>query len=446
MVAMHRLLTMSLALSFPLVISAADLPDKQWPQFRGPGSTGVADDPSLPDKWSQTENVAWKIAIPGVGWSSPIIWGDRIFITSVISSADAEKPKKGLYFGGERKPPTDEHRWMVYAVDFKTGKIVWEREADRGVPGPKHLKNSYASETPVTDGERVYVYFGNVGLYCYDFSGKLLWSQKAKPVATRYGWGTAASPVLDHDRLYIVNDNDDHSYLQSLDAKTGKIIWSVDRDEKTNWATPYIWSHDGRKEIVTPGTGRVRSYDLDGKLLWEFGGMSSISIPTPFSSHGLLYISSGYVLDQIRPVYAVKPGAHGDISLAKGETSNSAIAWYQPQGGPYNPSPLVYGDYYYTLFDQGFLTCHDAATGKLIYGKQRMDKDAGAFTASPWAANGKLFLLSEDGDTFVVQAGAEYKLIGKNSLDEMSMATPAIARGSLVIRTASNLYRIAKER
>ncbi len=426
-----------------LTLSAADAP-KQWPQFRGPGSTGVADDPALADSWSQTQNVAWKTAIPGVGWSSPIIWGDRIFVTTVISSAEVEKPKKGLYFGGERKAPTDEHRWMVYAVDFSTGKIAWEREAHRGVPGPRHLKNSYASETPVTDGERVYVYFGNVGLFCYDFSGKLLWSNPAKPVATRYGWGTAASPILDRGRLYLVNDNDDHSYLEALDAKTGKPIWTVDRDEKTNWATPYIWDHDGKKEIVTAGTGRVRSYDLDGKLLWEFGGMSSISIPTPFSSHGLLYVTSGYVGDQVRPVYAIKPGARGNVTLGAGETSNAAIAWYLPQAGPYNPSPLVYGDYYYTLLDRGFLTCHEASTGKEIYGKQRMDPAAGAFTASPWAANGKIFMLSEDGDTFVVQAGPEYKLVGKNSLDEMCMATPAIARGSLVIRTASNLYRIAK--
>src|SRR5580700_5682110 len=230
---MLRLLTASLALS--IVLLAADSSNlKQWPQFRGPGSTGVADDPALPDTWSQTQNVAWKTAIPGVGWSSPIIWGDRIFVTTVISSADVEKPKKGLYFGGERKAPTDEHRWMVYAVDFASGKIVWEREAHKGVPpGSRHLKNSYASETPATDGERVYVYFGNVGLFCYDFSGKLLWSNAAKPAATRYGWGTAASPVLDRGRLYLVHDNDDHSYLEALDAKTGKAIWSVDRDEKT---------------------------------------------------------------------------------------------------------------------------------------------------------------------------------------------------------------------
>src|ERR1700683_2799858 len=203
---MLRLLTALLTTLLALSIAshAADSADikKQWPQFRGPGSTGVADDPALPDQWSQTENVAWKTAIPGVGWSSPIIWGDRIFVTTVISSAEVEKPKKGLYFGGERKAPTDEHRWMGYAVDFATGKIVWERGAHRGVPGSRHLKNSYASETPVTDGERVYVYFGNVGLFCYDFSGKLLWSNAAKPVATRYGWGTAAWPVLDRGRLY----------------------------------------------------------------------------------------------------------------------------------------------------------------------------------------------------------------------------------------------------
>jgi outer membrane protein assembly factor BamB len=428
-----------------LALVALAFASDRWPQFRGPGSLGVADDPALPDKWSATENVAWKVEIPGTGWSSPIVWGDRVFLTSVVSSGEVEKPKKGLYFGGERKAPTDEHRWMVYAVDFESGKILWEREAHRGVPpGSHHLKNTYASETPVTDGERVYAYFGNVGLFCYDMKGKLLWSNPVASANTRFGWGTAASPVLHQGRIYIVNDNDEHSYLQALDAKTGKAIWKVDREEKTNWATPYIWEHEGKAEVVTSGTGRVRSYDLDGKLLWEFGGMSSIAIPTPFSSHGLLFLASGYVGDQNRPVYVIKPGARGDITLAKGETSNASIAWYLPQAGPYNPSPIVYGDYYYTLFDFGFLTCHDARTGKVVYTKQRISPEAAAFTASPWAANGKLFLLSEDGDTFVIGAGAEYKLLGKNSLDEMCMATPAIARGSLFIRTASKLYRISK--
>jgi outer membrane protein assembly factor BamB len=417
-----------------------------WPQFRGPKAMGVADDPKLPEKWSATENIAWKTTIPGLGWSSPIVWGERIFVTSVVSAGEIETPKKGLYFGGERHGlPKDEHRWMVYSIDWKTGKIIWEREVYRGLPRiTRHLKNSYASETPVTDGERLYAYFGNLGLYCFDFKGTQLWKQDFEPRRTRFGWGTAASPVLYKDRVYILNDNDEQSFLAAYDKKTGKQLWRVDREIGTNWATPYIWENKQRAELIVPGWKVVRSYNLDGKVLWEFKGMSSIAIPTPFSKFDLLYISSGYVGDQHRPVYAIQAGASGDISLKDGEKSNKFIAWYLPQGGPYNPSPIVYGDFYYTLYDRGFFTCHDAKTGKEIYSKQRIDPNAGAFTASPWAYNGKVYCLSEDGDTFVIQAGSEYKLIGKNSLDEMCMATPAIARGSLIIRTASKLYRISK--
>jgi outer membrane protein assembly factor BamB len=434
-----------LAAFFVAILLGGAAASDNWPGFRGPGSLGVAEDPNLPDKWSKTENVAWATEIPGTGWSSPTVWGDHIFVTSVIGSADAEKPKKGLYFGGERKAPTDIHRWMVYCVDFKTGKIRWEREVKKGPPeSSHHLKNTYASETPVTDGERVYAYFGNAGLFCFDMNGKLLWSKDLGTFQTRYGWGTAASPVLYKDRLYIVNDNDQHSFIVALNKKTGDEAWRVDRKEGSNWATPYIWENELRTEIITPGTGKVRSYDLNGQLLWEFSGMSSISIPTPFSRFGLVYIASGYVGDQNRPVYAVKPGAAGDISLKPGETSNKYIAWYLPQGGPYNPSPIVYGDYYYTLYDRGFFTCHDARKGNEVYPKVRIDPGVNAFTSSPWAYNGKIFCLSEDGDTFVIQAGAEFKLLGKNSLDEMCMATPAIVRGSLVIRTASKLYRITK--
>lgn len=418
----------------------------QWPQFRGPHSSGVADDPDLPDTWSTTRNVVWKTEIPGSGWSSPVVWGDRIFLTSVISTVSPEAPKKGLYFGGNREAiPADEHRWMVYAVDWKTGKIVWEREVHRGVPASsRHLKNTYASETPVTDGERVYAYFGNLGLFVFDMEGKPVWSQPWGPFRTRYGWGTASSPVLYKDRIYVVNDNDDKSFLAVLDKRTGKQIWRVERDEASNWSTPYIWENDRRTEIITSGTRKVRAYDLDGKVLWELGGMSSIVIPTPFSQLGLLFLASGYVGDQVRPVYAVKAGARGDISLKEGETSNEFIAWYQRQAGPYNPSPLVYGDYYYTLLDRGIFTCHDARMGREIYGKQRIDPEASAFTASPWASNGKIFALSEDGDTFVIQPGAEFKVLGKNPLDEMCMATPAVARGSLIIRTATKLYRIGR--
>jgi hypothetical protein len=417
-----------------------------WPQFRGPNSAGVADDPRLPDRWSATENILWKTAIPGNGWSSPTVVNGRIFVTAVISSNEEEKPKKGLYFGGERKASTDEHSWVVYAVDLKSGKIAWQKEAYKGVPkSPHHLKNTYASETPATDGERVYAYFGNIGLFCFDLSGNLKWSRPYQPRATRYGWGTAASPIVYKGRVYVVNDNDDHSFLDVLDAKTGSVIQTIDRTgEGTNWATPFIWENSKRTELIVPGTKHVRSYDLDGKLLWEFTGMSSIVIPTPFSKFDLLYLSSGYVGDQVRPAYAIRAGASGDITIKSGQTATEAIAWYLERGGPYNPTPVVYGDYYYTLFDQGFLTCHDAKTGREIYGKQRIDPAAGAFTSSPIAANGKIFLSSEDGDTFIVQAGPDYKLLGKNTLDEMIMATPAIVDGSWIMRTASHLYRIGK--
>ena len=437
-----------LFLLLALVVPVAVIANEHWPQFRGPGSTGVVEDPSLPEKWSATENVVWKTPIPGMGWSSPIVWGDRVFLTTVVTAGDVEPPKKGLYFGGERLGLSqDEHRWVVYCLDVKTGKILWEREAYKGlVKTSRHLKNSYASETPVTDGQRVYAYFGNVGLFCYDLKGTLLWKQEMETRKTRFGWGTAASPVLYQDRLYLVNDNDEQSYVQALDKVTGRQIWRVEREGGTNWATPYIWENGRRTELIVPATKVVRSYDLDGKTRWEFKGMSSIVIPTPFSKFGLLYIASGYVGDQHRPVYAVKPGASGDISLKEGETSNQFIAWYQRQAGPYNPSPIVYGEIYYTLLDRGFFTAHDARTGREIYGKQRIDVNAGAFTASPWAYNGKLFCLSEDGDTYVIQAGETYRLLGKNPLGEMCMATPAIARGSLFIRTASHLYRIGQEK
>jgi outer membrane protein assembly factor BamB len=439
-------MTRSLMLLCALAASAFPAEADDWPQFRGPGARGVGDG-RPPVRWSATENVAWKTAIPGRGWSSPVVWGDRIFLTTVVASGELEAPRKGLYFGGERPASSAEHRFVVMAIDFASGKVVWEREVHRGAPpGARHLKNSYASETPVTDGERVYAYFGGVGVFCFDFSGKPLWSERFPAYPMRYGWGTAASPVLHDGRLYIVNDNDEKSSLTAMDARTGKTLWKSERDERSNWATPFVWKNERRTEIVTAGTGGVRSYDLDGKPLWRLGPMSSIVIPTPFTAFGLLYVTSGYVGDEVRPVYAVRPGGSGDISPAKDQESTEFVAWRLPQGGPYNPSPLVYGDHYYTLYDRGFLTCHDAKTGKEVYGKIRIDPEVTAFTASPWAYDGKVFALSEDGDAYVIQAGAEFKLLGKNSLAEFTVATPAIARDSLIVRTLTSLYKIAQPR
>ena len=415
-----------------------------WPQFRGPAASGVSANTGLPDTWSEAEHVAWKTPIPGRGWSSPVVWGERIFITTAIrEDGEPEAVKKGLYFGGNRPAPKGVHRWMVYCLELDTGKIAWEREVYRGTPEHgHHLKNSLASETPVTDGERVYAYIGNVGLFCFDLEGTQLWSKRWESVPTRFGWGTAASPVLHGERIYVVNDNDKESFLVALDKKTGEQIWRVERDEKSNWATPFVWENEKRTEIVTPGTGKIRSYGLDGQQLWELGGMSVITIPTPFAEHGLLYVTSGYVMDKRRPLFAIRPGASGDITLEADQAGNEYIRWFQKQAGPYNPSPIVYGDYLYVLYDRGLLACFNAKTGEEVYGKRRIGPGATAFTASPWAYDGKLFCLSEDGDTFVIQAGSEFKLLGKNSLDELCMATPAIIRDGLIIRTETQLLRI----
>jgi outer membrane protein assembly factor BamB len=422
----------------------------QWPQFRGGVAGNVPDDPALPETWSETENIVWKIDVPGAGWSSPVVWDDHVLLTSTIGGAAEPRPIKGLYDPGDengRTRSTSEHRWMVYDVDFKTGKIRWQQELLRSIPRvQRHIKNSFASETPVTDGERVYVYFGSIGLLtALDLNGRRVWTKELGAFDGRQAFGTAASPVVHQDRVFVVHDNATDSFIAAFDKKTGNEIWRVKRDEVENWSTPFIWENDLRTEIVTSGLRHVRSYGLDGKLLWELSGMTVNVSPTPFASHGLVFINSGYPGASPRPVYAIKPGASGDISLKPGETSNEFIVWYQPLLGTYNTSSLVYGDLYYTLLDRGFLLCHDVRTGRQIYGRQRISAESAGFTASPWAYNGKIFLLSEDGDTFVVQAGPEYKLLGKNSLNEMALATPAVVRGSLIIRTQSKLYRIAKK-
>ncbi len=402
---------------------------------------------NLPDTWTTTENVLWKTDLPGRGWSSPVVWGDKVFLSTVVNLGESEAPKKGLYFGGDRPKPSEAvHQWKVYCLDLKSGSVLWDRTVHEGPPQSSiHLKNSYASETPVTDGRRVYVYFGNVGLYCFDLDGKEIWSQKWTPHKTRLGWGTAASPVLYKNRLYVINDNEDESYLVCLDAATGDQIWRVERDEKSNWATPFVWENSLRTEIITPGTGKVRSYDLDGNLLYEFGGMSSITIAVPYAKDGLLYVSSGYVMDKKKPLMALRPGATGDISLADDQTSNEFIVWCQKDAAPYNPTSIIYKGLLYVLMDRGFFSCFDALSGEQIYDKQRLPEGK-AFTSSPWAYNDEIFCTNEDGKTFVIKAGREFEILRTNDLaeDDMCMATPAIVGDKLLLRTAARLYCLQK--
>jgi outer membrane protein assembly factor BamB len=242
-------------------------------------------------------------------------------------------------------------------------------------------------------------------------------------------------------RLVVVNDNDDRAEMFALDSATGQEVWRLDRDEKSNWATPFVWTNGERTELVTPGSRAVRSYDLEGKLLWSFKGMSSIAIPTPVVGDGLLFVSSGYVGDKLRPLYAIRPGASGDITLQNGETNNTFIAWSNPVGGPYNPSPIHYDCRVYVLYDRGLVSAYHATTGKLLYDRERLP-DGFAFTSSPWAANGRIYCLSESGVCYVVRAGDSFELLHTNTLtnDDMCMATPALAGDRLLIRTAARLY------
>ena len=446
-----------------------------WPAFRGADAMPVAqDNPLLPTTWSTTDNVIWQTPIGGLGWSSPVVWGDRIFLTTVVSEGQSQEPRMGLYFpfgspevfpesdgrfpdpgpGDLMEREQDPHHWLVYAIDFESGEVVWTTEVNVDVPQfDRHLKNTYASATPVTDGERVYAYFGNVGVFAIDMAGRVVWERRFEPQTTRLGWGHAASPVLHENTLFIVNDNDGRSFMIALDAETGQERWHVERDEGTNWSTPFVWQHEDRLEIVTAGSDQVRSYDLAGTELWNFRGLNSISIPQPFSAHGLLYVTSGYVGDTIRPVYAIRPGATGDISLEPGQQSNEAIVWYDDSAGPYHPTPLVYGDYYFTLLDRGFYTVHDARTGEEQYFterqvldqqvRRRIARGASGFTASPWAYNDKVFVLSEDGDTYVIDTTDNFNVVAINSLGQVAMSSPAIAGGSLFIRTRSHLWRLS---
>ncbi len=441
--------------AFAALALAVPSADNNWPQFRGAQAGVAADDPSLPDAWGPTRNIIWKIDVPGRSWSSPVVWGDHVFVTTAINTVETEvllptsayvsRSNGGTMSFRDIATPTAPHRWVVYDFDFKTGKIRWEHEVAKAVPlQPRHLKNSYASETPVTDGQRVYAYFGNIGLFAFDLNGKLLWSKPMDALKVRSGFGPAASPVVSGDRVFIVNDNDDQSFIAAFNAATGAELWRVNRKEGSNWTSPFVWKNDLRTEIVTAGSDRIRSYDVDGKLLWELSGMSTFAVPTPFAANGLLYITSGYPGDKLRPAYAIRPGATGDISLKPDRADNDYIVWSHPTLGPFHPSALVYGGCYYTLLDRGLLSCNDPKTGKEIYPRQRVSTDATGFSASPWAYNGKVFLMSEDGDTYVIQAGAEFKVLGKNPLDEMTLATPAVANGSLIIRTATKLYRIGR--
>ncbi|HEX6162312.1 MAG TPA: PQQ-binding-like beta-propeller repeat protein [Vicinamibacterales bacterium] len=443
-----------------------------WPQFRGPSGSGILDG-KLPTAWSAKDNVKWSVEVTGRGWSSPVAWNNTVFVTSAISSGAFKAPSTGI-FGNDyvaelmKQGLPDEEvnkrviardieltaesgdiRYMVYAFDAASGKVKWEREAHKGAPfGGRHRKNTYASETPATDGERLYVYFGNVGLYAYSLDGKLLWTAKFDPQPMYLDFGTAASPVVHDGRVFVVHDNEGKSFVAAVDAKTGKHLWKMDRDIKapqgSGWSSPFIWKHDRRTELIVIGRQHAIAYAPDsGQELWRLRGLTGQSTPTPVAAEGLLFLATGSQGESNRPVFAVRPGANGDITLAKGEESNAHVAWFHPRASAYTSSPLVYRGRMYVVNDNGILTVFDSKTGKEIY-KARAGGSGNTFSASPWAADGKVYLLSEDGHTFVIEAGDKYVELSKNSVDEMSLASPALAPDTIFLRTQTKLYRIGR--
>lgn len=429
-----------------LLLLAVNSASADFTRFRGKDATGVAPDhPNLPVTWDQTENVAWVSDVPGQGWGSPIVVGERVFVSSVVADEPNVQPQGGLYLGeGVRDPAKGVHHWMVYCFNLHSGEELWKHEAHTGRPVvPRHPKSSYAAETPTTDGERLFVLFGDLGLYCYSLDGELLWKQMIEPKKTNMDYGAAASPVVHEDQVFVVYDNKEASWIAAFDTETGQENWRTPREETMSWATPFIWENDLRTEIVVNGKQANRSYSLNGKELWRFDGdMSVLVIPSPFAAHGMCYLSSGYVGDAHRPTFAIRPGAQGALDLEDGFTENEFIEWYQPTASPYNTTQIVYGDYLYTVYDQGFMTCHNALTGEEVYGKQRFSPK-GSFTASPWAYDGKVFALSEQGLTYVIKAGPEFEILQTNPLDELCIATPSVDGGKLLIRTLTKLYCIS---
>ncbi len=418
---------------------------QNWPSFRGPAASGVADGHNLPITWDveKGDNLLWKTGIPGLAHSSPIVWGDRIFVTTAVSSKPGATFKRGLYGEGTASDDVSVQQWKVLCLDRHTGAILWERTAYQGVPKEKrHMKATYANPTPVTDGRVVVAYFGSQGIYAYDLDGRPLWNRDLGRLdvgaydAPDYEWGTASSPILYGDLVIVQCDQQKGSFLTALDRTSGKTVWRTERDELPSWGTPTIYPGKTRAELVTNGSNFIRGYDpATGKELWRLGGSSKITAPTPVYAGDLILVASGRRPEA--PIFVIRAGATGDITLA----GSRWVAWQKQKRGSYMPTPLIYGGLVYVLGNAGIFDCYDLKTGDEVY-RQRIAHQGSGFSASPVASDGRIFLPSEDGEIFVVKAGAQYEMLAKNEMGEPLMATPAIASGMLIVRTEHHVWAI----
>ncbi len=425
-------------------MTLAEGPHSNWPQWRGPGGLGIFEGHKLPLDWNTTSNVRWKAAIPGKGHSSPVVWGDRIFLTTALQGEKLDKPTAIKHFmnGEEFQHPHwfgSDHTWTLkmLCLDRRSGAILWEKTAHQGnVYDHIHQNGSYASTTPVTDGERIWVYFGPEGLFCYDLQGNLQWKTSLGGIGTA-GMGTGSSPVLHRDKLILVADQEfdgKDSYLVALDKRTGDELWRAKRSMRVSWATPLLVETGQGHQLVVSGAEEVVSYDPDtGRELWRAEGVVSHAIPSPVGGAELVYVSAG---SQAKRSMALRLASDEDLG------GKERIVWRYDKGAAYVPSPIYYQDHFYLISDRGVITCLKARSGEVAY-EDRMP-EAGAIKSSLLAGDGKIYVSNQEGKTFVIKAGPEFEVLAINSINEPIWASPAVSQGTIYLRGAEHLYAIGQ--
>jgi len=444
------LLPVLVLLSYAIVSPAQVKPERQWPGYRGYLASGVLDDAGLPETFNfgKNQNIKWKINIPGMGISSPVIWGNNLFITTAVSTDDKAGFKPGLY--GDVTPVNDAsvHEWKVFCIDKRSGKVMWERTSFRGVPKIKrHPKSTHANSTVATDGKHVVAFFGSEGLYCYDTKGKLLWQKDFGVLKSVFftmhnaEWEFASSPIIYNGVLVIQCDVLENSFLAAYEVNTGKELWKTGRDEYPGWCTPNIYINEGKTYVCVNGYKHRGGYDfLTGKEIWKMSGGGDIQIPTPIIGNNLIYFNSAH--GKSSPIMAVRSNAAGDITLKGDETSNQGVLWSIPRGGSYMHTMLLYRNKLYNVNWNGTINCIDPLTGKEIYNaKLGVSK---SFIASPVASDGKIYIVDEEGTVYIISDEQSFRQIAEIPISDICMTAPAITDGMIFFRTQNFLFAVGK--
>jgi outer membrane protein assembly factor BamB len=430
---------------------AGPRPGVDWPSFRGIEGRGVAEGAPAPIAWNvpEKQGVRWRVPIPGLGHSSPVVWGDTVCTATAINDRSEQQLKVGLYGDIGSVEDATPHRWVLMCFDKATGKVKWERTAQTGVPKVKrHPKSTHASSTLATDGQHLVAFFGSEGLFAYDLKGQLLWKKEFGVLDSGYfmapeaQWGFASSPVIYNGRVVVQADVQKGSFVAAFDVRTGRELWRTPRSDVPTWSSPAVVTAGGREQVVVNGWKHIGGYDLEtGKELWRMTGGGDIPVPTPIVSDGLVFITNAH--GKMAPIYAIRPTASGDITLKEGETSNAHIAWSYLRDGGYMQTPLAYQGLLYVCRDNGVLSVFDAKTGQRHYQTRLADGKTG-FSASAVASAGRVYFTSEDGDVYVVKAGPQFELLATNSLGEVAMATPAISEATMFFRTRNHLVALGE--